>query len=330
MSDKKITVNNIEALNDALFTAMRKDPKTVLFGEDAGFEGGVFRATQGLQAEFGPERVFDTPIAEAAIAGVAVGAAMAGLHPIIEMQFQGFSYASFQQMFTHAARIRNRSRGRFTSPLVLRMPMGGGVRALEHHSEAIEALFAHIPGIKVVMPAFPYDTKGLLLAAVNDPDPVVFLEPKKIYRAGKQEIPTGEYTVEIGKANVLKQGTDLTLVTYGAQVHAAIEAVQKLGDSVSVELIDLRTIKPLDLPTVVESVKKTGRLLVVHEAVRSFSVSSELMAAVNERAFEYLKAPLTRLTGYDITVPLAKGEVYHAISADKIVDKVKEVTSFKF
>lgn len=330
MSDKKITVNNIEALNDALFTAMRKDPKTVLFGEDAGFEGGVFRATQGLQAEFGPERVFDTPIAEAAIAGVAVGAAMAGLHPIIEMQFQGFSYASFQQMFTHAARIRNRSRGRFTSPLVLRMPMGGGVRALEHHSEAIEALFAHIPGIKVVMPAFPYDTKGLLLAAVNDPDPVVFLEPKKIYRAGKQEIPAGEYTVEIGKANVLKQGTDLTLVTYGAQVHAAIEAVQKLEDSVSVELIDLRTIKPLDLPTVVESVKKTGRLLVVHEAVRSFSVSSELMAAVNERAFEYLKAPLARLTGYDITVPLAKGEVYHAISADKIVDKVKEVTSFKF
>ncbi|UBX97249.1 alpha-ketoacid dehydrogenase subunit beta [Mycoplasmopsis synoviae] len=330
MSDKKITVNNIEALNDALFTAMRKDPKTVLFGEDAGFEGGVFRATQGLQAEFGSERVFDTPIAEAAIAGVAVGAAMAGLHPIIEMQFQGFSYASFQQMFTHAARIRNRSRGRFTSPLVLRMPMGGGVRALEHHSEAIEALFAHIPGIKVVMPAFPYDTKGLLLAAVNDPDPVVFLEPKKIYRAGKQEIPAGEYTVEIGKANVLKQGTDLTLVTYGAQVHAAIEAVQKLGDSVSVELIDLRTIKPLDLPTVVESVKKTGRLLVVHEAVRSFSVSSELMAAVNERAFEYLKAPLARLTGYDITVPLAKGEVYHAISADKIVDKVKEVTSFKF
>ncbi|UBX99368.1 alpha-ketoacid dehydrogenase subunit beta [Mycoplasmopsis synoviae] len=330
MSDKKITVNNIEALNDALFTAMRKDPKTVLFGEDAGFEGGVFRATQGLQAEFGPERVFDTPIAEAAIAGVAVGAAMAGLHPIIEMQFQGFSYASFQQMFTHAARIRNRSRGRFTSPLVLRMPMGGGVRALEHHSEAIEALFAHIPGLKVVMPAFPYDTKGLLLAAVNDPDPVVFLEPKKIYRAGKQEIPAGEYTVEIGKANVLKQGTDLTLVTYGAQVHAAIEAVQKLGDSVSVELIDLRTIKPLDLPTVVESVKKTGRLLVVHEAVRSFSVSSELMAAVNERAFEYLKAPLARLTGYDITVPLAKGEVYHAISADKIVDKVKEVTSFKF
>lgn len=330
MSDKKITVNNIEALNDALFTVMRKDPKTVLFGEDAGFEGGVFRATQGLQAEFGPERVFDTPIAEAAIAGVAVGAAMAGLHPIIEMQFQGFSYASFQQMFTHAARIRNRSRGRFTSPLVLRMPMGGGVRALEHHSEAIEALFAHIPGIKVVMPAFPYDTKGLLLAAVNDPDPVVFLEPKKIYRAGKQEIPAGEYTVEIGKANVLKQGTDLTLVTYGAQVHAAIEAVQKLGDSVSVELIDLRTIKPLDLPTVVESVKKTGRLLVVHEAVRSFSVSSELMAAVNERAFEYLKAPLARLTGYDITVPLAKGEVYHAISADKIVDKVKEVTSFKF
>lgn len=330
MSDKKITVNNIEALNDALFTAMRKDPKTVLFGEDAGFEGGVFRATQGLQAEFGPERVFDTPIAEAAIAGVAVGAAMAGLHPIIEMQFQGFSYASFQQMFTHAARIRNRSRGRFTSPLVLRMPMGGGVRALEHHSEAIEALFAHIPGIKVVMPAFPYDAKGLLLAAVNDPDPVVFLEPKKIYRAGKQEIPAGEYTVEIGKANVLKQGTDLTLVTYGAQVHAAIEAVQKLGDSVSVELIDLRTIKPLDLPTVVESVKKTGRLLVVHEAVRSFSVSSELMAAVNERAFEYLKAPLARLTGYDITVPLAKGEVYHAISADKIVDKVKEVTSFKF
>ncbi|ADV34824.1 pyruvate dehydrogenase E1 component, beta subunit (plasmid) [Mesomycoplasma conjunctivae] len=333
MAEEKLTLNNVQAVNNALDIAMAKDPRVVCYGEDAGVEGGVFRATEGLQKKYGKSRVFDTPISEATIAGTAIGAAVAGLRPIAEIQFQGFSYPAMQQLFTHAARWRNRSRGRFTVPMILRMPMGGGIKAMEHHSEALEAIYAHIPGVKVVMPAFPYDVKGLLLAALNDPDPVVFLENKKIYRAGKQEVPAGEYTVEIGKANVLTQGNDLTLVTYGAQVFDSINAVKKykeINPNASIELIDLRTIKPLDTKTIVESVKKTGRLLVVHEAVKSFSVSSEIMARVNEKAFEYLKAPMTRCTGYDVTVPLAKGEAWMCINEDKILAKIKEVMEFKF
>lgn len=331
--EKKIALNNIGAVTNAIDLMMEKDDRVVLWGQDAGFEGGVFRATEGLQKKYGEQRVWDTPIAEASMAGIGIGAAVYGLRPIVEMQFQGFSYPSFQQMFTHAARLRNRSRGRFSVPMVLRMPMAGGVRALEHHSEAIEAMFAHVPGIKVVMPSTPYDTKGLLIAAINDPDPVVFLEPKKIYRSFKQEIPAGIYEVPIGKANVLLQGETVTLVTYGAQVHDSLAAIRKLqatNPEISVELIDLRTIKPIDTETIVESVKKTGRLLIVHEAVKSFSTSAEIMARVNEKAFEYLKAPMTRLTGWDITVPLARGEKFHAIDEDKIVEKIKEVVNFKF
>lgn len=333
MSDKKIALNNIGAVTHAIDIMMEKDPSIVLWGQDAGFEGGVFRSTEGLQKKHGVERVWDSPIAEATMVGVGVGAAINGLKPIVEIQFQGFSYPAFQQLMTHAARYRNRSRGRFTVPLVLRMPMAGGVRALEHHSEAIEALFAHIPGLKVVMPSTPYDTKGLLIAAINDPDPVVFLEPKSIYRSFKQEIPTEIYEVPIGKANVLKEGKDLTIVTYGKQVHDCLAAIRELMQSnpeIDVELIDLRTIKPIDTDTIIESVKKTGRLLVVHEAVKSFSTSAEIIARVNEKAFEYLKAPLTRLTGWDITVPLARGEKYHAIDNDKIKSKIKEVMNFKF
>lgn len=211
----KITVNNIEALNNAIELNMRKDDSIILYGEDAGFEGGVFRATQGLQEKFGEERVFDAPIAENAIVGTAIGAAMVGLKPIVEIQFSGFSYLIMQQLFCHAARMRNRSRGRWTVPMVVRMPMCGGVKALEHHSEALEAIYSHIPGIKVVMPSTPYDTKGLMTAAINDPDTVVFFEPKRIYRSFKQEIPEELYEVEIGKANVMLEGNDVTLVTYG-------------------------------------------------------------------------------------------------------------------
>ncbi|MGZ9800329.1 alpha-ketoacid dehydrogenase subunit beta [Mycoplasma sp. AC1221] len=329
--DKTVTLNNIGALTNAIDLMMEKDPTVVLWGQDAGYEGGVFRATEGLQKKYGLTRAWDSPIAEASMCGVGVGAAIYGLKPIVEIQFQGFSFPAFQQLFVHAARYRNRTRGRVTVPMVLRMPMAGGVRALEHHSEAIEALYSHIPGLKVVMPSTPYDTKGLMIAAINDPDPVVFLEPKKIYRSFKQEIPAEIYEVPIGKANVLVEGNDLTLVTYGAQVHESLEALKKLQASnpeISVELIDLRTIKPIDTETIVNSVKKTGRLLVVHEAVRSFSVSAEIIARVNERAFEYLQAPLARLTGYDITVPLARGEKYHAIDSDKIVAKIKEVVTF--
>ena len=326
-------VNNIEALNQAIEQAMKQDDGVVLWGQDAGFEGGVFRATQGLQEKFGKDRVFDAPIAEAAMAGVGIGAAVYGLRPVVEMQFQGFSYPAFQQIMTHAARLRNRSRGRFSVPMVIRMPMGGGVRALEHHSEAIESLFAHIPGLKVIMPSTPYDTKGLMISAIKDNDTVIFLEPKKLYRSFKQDIPTDAYEIPIGKANVIKEGNSLTLVTYGAQVQDSIKAIQALMETnpeIDVELIDLRTISPIDNKTIIDSVKKTGRLLVVHEAVKSFSVSSEIIARVNEKAFESLIAPPTRLTGWDITVPLAKGETMHAITPERIVEKVKEVCFFEY
>lgn len=329
---KTIIVNNIEAVTNALDLNMENDQSIILYGEDAGFEGGVFRATQGLQAKFGEKRVFDAPIAEASIVGTAVGASIAGLKPVVEIQFSGFSFPSLMNLFTHAARYRNRSRGRFTCPLVVRMPMGGGVKALEHHSESLEAMYSHIPGLKVVMPATPYDTKGLLTAAINDPDPVVFFEPKRIYRAFKQEIPEGLYEVEIGKANVVTQGTDLTVVSFGASLHdclAAINKVKETNPNISVELIDLRTIKPWDRQTVINSVKKTGRLMVVHEAVKSFSVSAEIIATINEKAFYSLKAAPVRLTGWDITVPYALGEHYQMVSPDRIAKEIIALASIK-
>lgn len=327
------SLNLLEAINQALYQALEKDSNTVIFGEDAGFEGGVFRVTEGLQKAFGESRVFDTPIAEAAIAGVGIGAALYGLRPIVEIQFSGFSYPAFQQLMTHGARYRNRSRGRYNVPLVVRMPMAGGIKALEHHSEALEALYAHVPGLKVVMPSTPYDAKGLLLSAIEDNDPVIFFEPKSLYRAFRQDVPEEYYKVEIGKANVIKEGSTLTLVTYGAQVHSSIEAIKKLQESnpeIDVELIDLRTIKPLDIETIINSVKKTGRLIVAHEAVKSFSVSAEIITRVNEQAFEYLIAPPARVTGYDITVPLAKGEQFHMVTVDKIVKQIKETAQFEF
>lgn len=323
MSDK-IIVNNIEAINNALEITMEKDKTVVLYGEDVGYEGGVFRATKDLQKKFGAERVFDAPIAEAAIVGSAIGAAMGGLRPVVEMQFQGFCYPAFQQIMTHAARIRNRTRGRYNVPIVVRMPMGGGVRALEHHSESIEALFAHIPGLIVLMPSTPYDTKGLLIAAINSNDPVIFLEPKRTYRSFKQEIPAISYEVPIGKANVIIEGSDLTIVSYGAMIHDCIAALNQIND-VSIELIDLRTIQPLDTATIIASVKKTGRILIVHEAVKSFSVSAEIIARVNEKAFYNLKSQPVRLTGWDITVPYAKGEKYHIVSVERIIKTVKSM-----
>lgn len=323
-------LNNIEALTKAIEQSMEKDDQIVIFGEDVGLEGGVFRATAGLQAKFGEERVWNAVLAEAVISGAAVGMALAGMKPIVEMQFQGFMFPGYHQLIVHAARYRNRSRGRFTVPMVFRMPMGGGIRALEHHSEALEILFAHIPGLKVVMPATPYDTKGLMVAAINCPDPVVFLEPKKLYRSFKQEIPDEMYEVEIGKANVLIEGTDMTLVTYGSQVHDSLEAVQKMqAEGKSVELIDLRTIRPLDMATIIKSVQKTGRLLVVHEAVKSFSVSAEIIANVNEKAFLSLECPPARLTGWDITVPLDKGEKYHMITPERVEAKIREVLAYE-
>lgn len=322
-------VNNIEALNMGLTQAMERDDTILVFGEDSGFEGGVFRATKGLQEKYGKKRCFDTPLTEAGIVGSGIGMAINGLKPVAEIQFQGFIFPAINQIMVHAARMRNRSRGRYTVPMVIRMPYGGGIRALEHHSESIEGLLAHIPGLKVVIPSNPYDTKGLIVAAINDPDPVIFLEPKRIYRAFKQEIPDEIYEVPIGKARIVNEGEDITVVAWGALVPEAVKAVEMLKEKgIGVDLIDLRTIAPMDTETIIESVKKTGRFLVVHEAVKSFGPGAELISVVNEKAFLNLEAPPSRLTGFDITVPLAKGEHHFIITPEQIVDKVEELLNF--
>ncbi|WP_319371489.1 alpha-ketoacid dehydrogenase subunit beta [uncultured Ilyobacter sp.] len=322
-------LNNIEALNQALMQMMEIDDTIIVFGEDTGFEGGVFRATKELQKKFGKERCFDTPLTEAGIVGSGIGMAVTGLKPVAEIQFQGFVFPAMNQIMIHAARMRNRSRGRFTVPMVIRMPYGGAVRALEHHSESIEALFAHIPGLKVVIPSNPYDTKGLMISAIKDPDPVIFLEPKRLYRAFKQDIPDEIYEVPIGKARVLQEGEDITVVAWGAMIPECQKAMVILKESnISVELIDLRTVSPIDRETIAESVKKTGRFLVVHEAVKSFGAGAELISIVNEKAFLSLEAPPSRLTGFDVTVPLAKGEHHFIITPEKIRNKVMELINF--
>lgn len=340
--------NNVQAISLALDLAMQKDSNVIVYGEDVGHVGGVFRATRGLQKKYGPERCFDAPISEAIIAGSAVGASINGLRPVVEMQFSGFAFPAMQQLFAHAARMRNRSRGRFNCPLVVRMPSydwnNGANGALEHHSEAIEALFCHVPGLKVVMPAKPNDTKKLLLAAIEDNDPVIFLEclgtyyntyKAKDYSFNVQEEVSDDYEVaELGKAKILKsyqesENPDLTIVTYGSKVYDCEYAIKLLAEQgFKVELIDLQTLKPWDEDTIIESVKKTGRILIVQEAVRSFSVSSEIISVVNEKCFEYLKCPPSRVAGYDITVPLSKGEVWFLITPDKIITKATEMIKY--
>lgn len=341
--------NNVQAITLALELAMKKNPNVVVYGEDAGNVGGVFRATKGLQAKFGVNRCFDAPIAEAVIAGSAVGMAINGLNPVIEMQFSGFAFPAFQQLLCHAARMRNRSRGRFTCPMVVRMPSydwnNGNNGALEHHSEAIEALFCHIPGLKVVMTSKPNDTKKLLLAAIASPDPVIVLECLGTYFNSytsnnytydvREEVSDAYEVATLGKAKILKEYSisekpNLTIVTYGSKVYDCEAAIKILTEkeNLKIELIDLQTLQPWDEETVVNSVKKTGRLLVVSEAVRSFSVAAEIITVINEKCFEYLECPPTRLTGYDITVPLSKGEKWFIISPDKIIAKVKAMMSY--
>lgn len=326
-------INNIKAVTDALDCAMQRDPNVIVFGEDVGTEGGVFRATQGLAVKFGNDRCFNAPISEAMFAGVGLGMAMNGMKPVVEMQFEGLGLASLQNIFTNISRMRNRTRGKYTAPMVIRTPMGGGIRALEHHSEALEAVFAHIPGVQIVCPSTPYDTKGLILAAIDSPDPVIVVEPTKLYRAFKQEVPDEHYIVPIGEAYKIQEGNDLTVVTYGAQTvdcQKAIALLKETHPNATIDLIDLRSIKPWDKKMVVESVKKTGRLLVVHEAVKSFSVSAEIIATVNEECFEYIKAPLSRCTGYDVITPFDRGEGYFQVNPKKVLVKMQELLDFKF
>ncbi len=322
-------LNLIGAVTQALDNELEVDESIVVYGEDVGVEGGVFRATVGLQEKYGEDRVFDAPLAESGIVGTAIGMAIKGLKPVVEMQFMGFSYPAFNQIINHLARMRNRSRGRFTMPIVVRMPYGGGIRALEHHSESTEALYAQIPGIKVVIPSTPYDAKGLLIAAIRDPDPVIFLEPKRIYRAFRQDVPEEAYELPIGKAKIVKEGKDLTLVAWGAMIpdsQAAIKMVEDKG--IDVELIDLRTISPIDRETIVESVKKTGRIIIVHEAPKTLGLGAEIMAIVNEKAFLYLEAPPTRVTGFDTIFPLAKGENHYIPSPERIAKTIEEVVRY--
>lgn len=319
----------IGAITNALDVEMANDESIVVFGEDVGKEGGVFRATEGLQAKYGPERVFDSILAESSITGTAVGMAMNGLKPIPEIQFSGFMFPGFNHIASHMARMRNRTRGRFTMPVVVRMPYSGGIRALECHSESLETQFASLPGLKLVIPSNPYDAKGLLIAAIRDPDPVIFMEPKRIYRAGKQEIPDEAYTVEIGKAKVVKEGSDMTVVAWGATFKDTEKAVKALEEKgYDIELIDLRTIQPWDKETVMESVKKTGRFAVVHEAVKSFGPGAEMIASVNEGAFLHLEAPPTRITGSDIIIPLCKGEHHHLPDPKYIAYHLEKVLTY--
>ena len=309
-----------QALTQALGEILAGDDRAVILGEDVGRTGGVFRVTDGLQARFGEDRVIDTPVAESGIVGAAFGMAIAGLRPIAEIQFLGFSYPAYDQIVSHVGRIRNRSRHRFTAPMVIRMPYGGGIGAAEHHSESSEAMYAHTPGIKVVVPSGPRAAKGLLHAAAQDPDPVVFLEPIRIYRSIREDVPDTPYTLPIGVAEVVAEGSDVTLVSYGAMLREARGAAEYLAaEGVSAEVIDLRTLSPLDAETVVASVGKTGRCVVVVEAHRTASVASEVAAIVQERALYSLLAPVERVTGWDIVVPLKRSEAYHVPDVGRIV-----------
>jgi len=321
--------NLVEAINSGLMAEMEKDPSVVVLGEDVGKEGGVFRVTDGLQAKFGANRVFDTPLAESGIIGVSIGMAVKGLRPVAEIQFEGFLHPAMDQIMNHAARIRNRSRGRYTCPLVIRSPWGGGIHAPEHHSESPEALFAHTPGIKVVIPSSPYDAKGLIISAIRDPDPVLFFEPKRIYRAVKEEVPDGEYTVPIGKAKVVREGSGLTIISWGAMVREVLRAAETAEkEGFKAEVIALRTISPMDDETYLESVRKTGRVVVVHEAPPTCGVGAEIIARINEKALLSLQAPVVRVTGFDTVMPLMKLENHFLPSPERIMRGIRKVMNF--
>jgi len=319
-------MNMVQAINAALAQEMERDPTVVVLGEDVGIDGGVFRVTDGLLVKFGEGRVIDTPLAEAGIAGVAIGMAMNGLRPVAEMQFMGFSYLALNQMINHAARMRNRTRGHITVPMVLRMPYGAGVKALEHHSESTEALYAQIPGLKVVVPSTPLEAKGLLTSSIRDPDPVVFLEPTRSYRMLKEEVPEGEHVVPLGKARIVQEGDDVTVVGWGAMIPLIQKAVA--DSKSSVEVIDLRTISPMDSDTVVGSVRRTGRAVVVHEAPRSFGPGAEMAARIYEGAILKLEAPVERVTAPDITVPLPKGEDHYYVNEGMIKAGIERTLRF--
>jgi pyruvate dehydrogenase E1 component beta subunit len=319
----------VQAVRDGLYGEMERDEDVLVMGEDVGENGGVFRATQGLIEEFGEDRVIDTPLAESGIVGTAIGMAAYGLRPVAEIQFMGFIYPAFDQIVSHAARLRTRSRGRFTCPLVVRAPYGGGIRAPEHHSESKEAFFVHEPGLKVVIPSTPYDTKGLLASAIRDPDPVVFLEPKLIYRAFREAVPDEPYTVPLGEAAVRREGSDVSVFTWGAMTQPTMEAAEDLAEEgIDAEVVDLRTLSPLDEDAIVDSFKKTGRGVVVHEAPKTGGLAGEITATIQEEALLYQEAPIERVTGFDTPYPLYALEDYYLPEAARIADGIRDTVEF--
>ncbi len=318
----------VEAINLALTEEMARDERVVLLGEDVGKNGGVFRATQGLLERFGNNRVIDTPLSESAIVGASIGLAVYGLRPIAELQFEGFAFGAMEQLVAHASRIRNRSRGRYECPLVVRVPYGGGIHAPEHHSESNEAYFVHTPGLKVVVPSTPYEAKGLLLAAIRDPDPVIFMEPKKIYRSLREEVPEEEYTIPLGQSRIVVEGSNVTLIAWGAMLQVALQSARLMADrGISCEVLDLRTLSPLDTEAIVESVSKTNRAVIVQEAQRNCGVAAEITACINEKALLHLEAPVERVTGFDTVMPLPKLEQHYLPDARRVANAIDRVMS---
>lgn len=326
MPIKSDETNMVQAINMAIDQEMKRDKSVIVLGEDVGVDGGVFRVTQGLLEKYGKMRVIDTPLAESVILGSSVGMGIYGLRPIAEIQFSGFIYSGFNQIINHISRIRSRTRGKHSCPMVIRAPFCGGIRALEHHSESMEAIYSHIPGLKVVIPSDPYDAKGLMASAIRDNDPVLFLEPKRVYRMIKQKVPKKEYTLPIGKANVVKKGNELTVISYGAMFWYTKKVLEET--EIDYELIDLRTISPLDTKTIIESVKKTGKCVIVNEAPKSFNVASEIIALINDHALLHLKAPVKRVTGFDVHFPLYKNENNYLPNANRILKAINDTIEY--
>jgi 2-oxoisovalerate dehydrogenase E1 component beta subunit len=323
------TLTMVQAITDAMRVMLEENEDVLLMGEDIGTNGGVFRATDGLQQEFGEDRVLDTPLSEAGFIGAAIGMGLNGFRPVTEVQFLGFIYPAYEQIMTHASRIRARTLGSFTCPLVIRAPYGAGVRAPEIHSDSTEALFTHMPGIKVVCPATPYDAKGLLIAAIEDPDPVLFLEPMRCYRSSKEEVPEEKYAVEIGKGKVVAEGEDVTIIAWGAMVKVAEDAAKEAADKgISCEVLDLRTLYPLDKDLISNSVQKTGRTVIVHEAHATGGVGNDVLAIINDKSFLYQKAPTERVTGFDTPVPYFGFEDFYLPDSKRVLAAVEKVARY--
>lgn len=317
-------LNMVQAVNLALKEEMQRNADIIVLGEDVGMDGGVFRATEGLLSQFGPERVIDTPLSESGIVGTAIGMAVYGLRPVVEIQFMGFIYPAIDQIFSHAARIRSRSRGRYSCSLVIRTPYGAGIRSPELHSESTESLFCHMPGIKVVVPSSPYNAKGLLISSMRDPDPVIFLEPSRLYRLIKEDVPEGEYSIPLGRAKVVQEGKEVTVIAWGSMLHRTLQSLSGLD----VEVIDLMTLNPFDEEIIYKSVKKTGRVVIVHEAPKTGGFGAELSASIAENAILYLKAPIMRVAAHDVVIPLPRLEEHYMPTVERIRNAIQEIMKY--